>query len=414
MYSEDQYTNHQVFNTLNDCINKFKSEKEGNHNEFFERVHQLCNIIQERLESVDFYTAPTYLVNSLQNNLNKAQNEYNNYKSRNNTSHLDKIERAVEATLVNSKNLFVGTEDIEKDYAEALKSFRSSASQHLRYFKDELNELKQNFTKTKETINSDLKALQNQISEQNKRIDGVVDNFQNQLSELQQKQVQNFQENESTRQSDFQEKIEKFTTDFNQQLETLKEKSKQELESISSQTSKIVNVLKEKEQEALTRVGVIANTGMAGGYQKVANQALWTKRIWQIATVLSLGVLIWFSVDMYQTATSNGTELTLGSASIRIFVTVAIALFAGYSAKQADTNSKIERVNRQMELELSSIDMYLAKFDDEKQLQIKEDLADKWFGNIQSGKLTKDSKSQTTLLGHVAETARNLSEKINT
>lgn len=412
MYSEEKNAEHQVFGTMKNCIQKFEEERGKDHGDFFTRLVQLCKIIQKRLKSIDFYIAPTYVVDAIQNNLQKALNEYNSFKTKNNVNHLPNIERSVEAALVQSKQLFVGTDDIEKDYADALKSFRKSASQHLRYFEKDLDDLKETHKSTSQKIESDLQTIKNQIADQNKRIDGVVNNFQNQVSELQQQQIQNFQENENSRQAEFKERIENFSSSFTEELKSLKEKSKSEFESITQKTTSIVDLLEEKREEALKLVGVIANTGMAGGYQKVANQAMWTKRFWQSATVVSLAVLIWFSIDMYQTGLENGSELSLGAAGIRAFVTIAIALFAGYAAKQADINSKIERKNRQMELELSSIDMYIAKFDDKEQLVIKKKLSDKWFGNIQADKFSKESPSQTTLLGHLSETVRNLSEKI--
>lgn len=412
MFSEDKFSEHEVYRTIDECIQKFK-DVEGDENlEFFNRIVHLCQIIKGRIEAIDFYTSPSYLVDSIQNNLKKASTECSNYLSNKNAKHLSNVERNVEGALLNSKHLFVGTEDIEKDYAETLSNFRKSASQHLRYFEKEVESLTKTFNSTNQSIQQGLKSIQDQLADQKKRIDSVVSDFQKQVSELQQQQLKNFQENENTRQNEFQEKITTLTTSFNEKFSALIEKSENELQSISNKTTDIVQNLKEKQDEALTLVGVIANTGMAGGYQKVANQAMWTKRIWQGVTVISLAVLVWFSIYMYGTTIENASELSLGAAGIRAFVTIAIALFAGYAAKQADNNSKTERRSRQMELELSSIDMYLAKFDEAEQLKIKMKLSDKWFGNLPIEKIQKESPSQTTLLGQLGETVRNLSEKI--
>lgn len=409
MYNEEKYTDHPVTDSVQKCINIFESDESEDHKEFFKRLIQLCKIISNRINSIDYYTAPTYLVDSISNNLNKAVSEYNNFKSRKNNSHLSNVEKHVETALVNSKHLFVATGDIESDYAEVLKNFRKSAGQHLRYFEENAKNIKE----LNDSLDGDLKAMNKQIDQQKNRIDKVVSDFQNQVSSIQQKHLNEFQEKQNSRDERFKNSLEQLMKTGKEEVNELKEKTTLKIRKIENESSSLIETLTEKKDEALELVSVVANSGMAGGYQKIANQAMWTKRVWQSLTVLSLFGLIYFSIIMYKSTIENGTDLTLGVAGIRIFVTIAIALFAGYSAKQADTNSKIERRNRQMEIELSSIDMYLAKFKEEEQLGIKKKLSDKFFGNLPVDKPGSESKSQTTMMGHLTEAVRNFSEKLN-
>lgn len=409
MYDEENINEHPVQQKIEECIKTFDSEANGEQKEFFLRLVQLCRIVSDRISSVDFYVAPTYMLDAINNNLNKSINEYNSYKSNNNTNHLNNIERQIEGALVNSKHLFVASGDIEKDYSEVLSNFRKSAGQHLRYFESHANEIRELY----EVLDKDIKGLNKQIEQQKNRLDKVVSDFQAQVSDFQQKQLSEFQEKQNSRENLFKESLNELKSSYSEQLEKLKSKTFKSLSDISEYTSDLITDIREKRDEALKLVGIVANTGMAGGYQKIANQAMWTKSVWQSLTVISLFGLIGFSIYMYSTTIANGTDISLGAAGIRVFVTIAIALFAGYSAKQADINSKIERRNRQMEIELSSIDMFIAKMDETQQLEIKKELSEKFFGNLPLESQKIESKSHTTVMGHLSEAIRNFSEKLD-
>lgn len=333
--------------------------------------------------------------------------EYNNFRSRKASRHLSNAEKQIETALVNSKHLSVATGDIEKDYAEVLSSYRKSVGQHLRYFREGAEELEKLYN----TLDNELKSLNEQIDQQKSRIDKVVSDFQSQVSSLHQQNLNEFQEKQNSRDSQFGEFLDEIRLNSESEINQLKSEVDEKIEQIDEESTYLLGVLQEKKEEALRLVGIVANTGMAGGYLKIANQAMWTKRVWQTLTVLSLLGMIYFSIKMYQATLDNGTVITLGVAGIRIFVTIVIALFAGYSAKQADTNSKAERRNRQMEIELSSIDMFLAKFEEEEQLGIKKKLSDKYFGNLPTDKSVSESKSLTTIIGHLEKIIHHLIEK---
>ena len=82
--------------------------------------------------------------------------------------------------------------------------------------------------------------------------------------------------------------------------------------------------------------------------------------------------------------TTVQTEFNFGKFGARTFVAFAFGILAAYSARQAEKNSEVERVNRQLELELASIDPYLSKLPEEKQIEVKRVLAEKWFGNMKT------------------------------
>ena len=69
-----------------------------------------------------------------------------------------------------------------------------------------------------------------------------------------------------------------------------------------------------------------------------------------------------------------------------------MGIFAVYAARQAERSDEEERRARKMELELASINSYLADLQPEIQEQIKTKLAEKFFGREDVEKLIKKSK----------------------
>src|SRR5699024_2844588 len=104
---------------------------------------------------------------------------------------------------------------------------------------------------------------------------------------------------------------------------------------------------------------------MTGGFQKVADQARKTKITWQVTAIVSILGLIGFAIfAFYETMTG---QFDMGKFGAKTFVSISFGVLAAYSARQADKNADFERRNRQLELELASIDMYLAKLPEEDQ-----------------------------------------------
>jgi len=249
-----------------------------------------------------------------------------------------------------------------------------------------------------------LQEFTSEIKSQKSRLDNAITQFQQQFSKAEENRREEFLKSERL-------KTEKLTQITEEQKETIKEiigkfeteneakttalsKKSEELlsnfkqtsdnliNSINGRTNSLVNNIESNKDEAEKLVHVIANTGMAGGYQKVANQARKTKNYWHFITIISLIGLITFAIIAFMTTVQ--TEFNFGKFGARTFVAFAFGILAAYSARQAEKNSEVERVNRQLELELASIDPYLSKLPEEKQIEVKRVLAEKWFGNMKT------------------------------
>jgi hypothetical protein len=173
-------------------------------------------------------------------------------------------------------------------------------------------------------------------------------------------------------------------------------KAKTDWESSAEETTnQALAMLDEKKAKAEELVHVIANTGMTGGYQRVANTEQWTARFWQLVALVAMSGLIGFAI--YAAANTVGKDFQWPIFAGRSIVAVACGILGTYAARQAQKHLEFERQNRRLQLELASIDPYLASLPDDKRIEVKRQLAERFFGQPINTDLT-DEKTAGTLL----------------
>src|SRR5690606_18374395 len=124
-------------------------------------------------------------------------------------------------------------------------------------------------------------------------------------------------------------------------------------------------------------VGVIANTGMAGGYQKVADEEQKSAKLWKRGAVASLIILsILTIVWLFQ---PKG-DLTWELIAMRFLLFGSLAGVATYAARQGFRHEQAARNNRILELELASLDPYLAELPADTRVELKTMFAQRVFG----------------------------------
>ena len=71
----------------------------------------------------------------------------------------------------------------------------------------------------------------------------------------------------------------------------------------------------------------------------------------------------------------------IAGVAARTFVALTFGIMAAYAARPGDWHSDTEIRNRKYQLELSSLDLYLANLPEETQHKVKVDIAMKLFGS---------------------------------
>ena len=176
-----------------------------------------------------------------------------------------------------------------------------------------------------------------------------------------------------------------------------KEKFVETIQDLNNQTSQTIKTIESKLKEAERIVGVIGNIGMAGGYQKTANEERIAKWIWQAIAAGSLALLVYF-------ATTHISGITdLNQFLPRFLVAVSFIALASYAGMQGERHRKSEMENRKLELGIASIDPFLSNLQPAERDKLKESLIHKLF---------EQAPETTDLKTGIPETSVDLLERL--
>jgi hypothetical protein len=125
-------------------------------------------------------------------------------------------------------------------------------------------------------------------------------------------------------------------------------------------------------------VGIIGSTGLTGNYQRIANHqaklANWL-RIGALAFMGSAVVIVIIVVFGIGKA-----EFSWQMALFRCLMALTCGLPGVYCAIESNRHRNVEQRNRRIELELASLNPFLANLKDEEQEKIVARLSDHYFG----------------------------------
>lgn len=320
----------------------------------------------------------------------------------------------------------------------AASSFREAAGRYLREIEEESTGLK---TKHEELIGN-LQSLTTEISAQKARLDAAIAEFQSQFSQAENSRRDQFTQAETSRGNQFsesraaldatlaafqkqsQETAESRSTKFTDELtanraafDQFTKETDERRQAFEVDREKLaqeyIAQLEAHKKRAEDIVNVISNTGMVGGYQRVANEERKQAIKWENITLGSLVGLIVVAIWAFWVATH--TQFNWGLFSSRIFVALPFGIIAAYSARQADKHHDLERRNRRVELELASIDPYILPLPEEVRHEVKRQLAERLFGQsepVQSGKASDTSGNATDVAKIVLEAVKTGLEQV--
>jgi hypothetical protein len=381
---------HQKLATLHDLITQITEFSDDNPEaiEAILRLQNVHKITTQKLTSIDPEIVSRHPLSRMSQALDQINSQLNTYLSNNDISQLINANNQADTILENLPQitLVVAPDDVG-EIRESIQSLRMAAGQYMRYLTGEKDELDKSL---QERI-ADLKQLENQIAAQKGRLDTAISEFQTQFSQSQEEHrnkyledERNFQERAQnqlkTQDEDYRKVIKENREEFDTFMAQSRIETQNTLDERRDNIDAFFTELNRHKEDAEKIVNVIADTGMVGGYQRVANEEKRASIIWKLGTVISLILLIYASIKIFETALEP--DFNVAKFVGRIAVTSTIGILAAYTARQASKHDKTERYNRRMELELASISPYLVLLPEEKQHEVKEELAKRMFGRV--------------------------------
>lgn len=394
------------------------------------RIKQIHEMTARAVKSLDPYLAPIGNLNNVNSHLSSQTTEITNYTSNKNVQHLVNANAQSDNMLAQLPALSpVRTPADIEGVKESVSSFRMSAAQHLRYLEADVKTLRSKVAKLTQKADE----VVSEVANQKGRVDSAISGFQQQFSTAESARAESFAQSEKTRSEKFAEASESRATSAEEMRTGLTTEIDKSKDRWQSQSAKLLKEHKEEFDRLRTALdteakgliesinttrgqaekvaGIIANTGMVSGYQKIANQERTAARFFQGLALLSMAGLVIFAVLAFTGAVSDGFDL--GQFGAKVFAALSFGVLAAYAARQADVHQSSERHNRKMELELASVGPFLAQLPDETQFEVKKALADRMFGNslpVKSG-TSRTSGTSTDLLKLALETVNELVKK---
>lgn len=411
---EDHFINHPAHDALTKAIEEHSAlnsrvQESGDRAiQDYERIGHLLRRIKDEFQSVDPIAATQSHLKSINSHLSKGSVELANYQKSGNLRHLANSNTNIENALVQAGFLpkITGTPDVES-VQDAIVSFRRSVGQHIRNLDNQADETKESL----KSVRTELVDLKKSIQQEKKRTDEALRRFESQFSNAESERRKEAQQHLTKLQNQISEVKQQFLsseesrqTRFADALETQKEQAKQVIAKISERGEELeekygqevevyLKKLEKQKKEAEDIVGAVAQTGMAGGYQQIADSEQVSARTWQGITVLSL--IGFVALMIWVVPSSSGSDFTWISFTQRTLAALGLGGLAAYSGKQAAKHGERERHNRRLELEIASVGPFLAQLPKTEQDVVIKEVADRTFGRGTRSLAVEESPTTT-------------------
>ncbi len=401
---DDQFENHSVFQALASTRQQLESISAGIEDpaerESHSRLVRVCDYIDGVLKATDPELVPFPVLDQVAESLNQITAYLGQYEVIEATAaFLDSANEQADALFQQALALAprVATADVQ-ELQSAVSTFRRSAGQHMRNIEGEVEAVK---TKA-EIVEGLVTGQEAKIQAQDARLDSVVTDYQAQFSAAQeQRQTQfpqileegraQFRETVTQAQATLKETTDEATTQLTELLTKAGEESEKTLtaakeradtqhEELASAGDARVKELDELLAKAVKTVGAIGSTGMAGGYQIVANTEKKAADFWRgVAAFALLGAIV-ATIFAVRGGVADGFHVDTFFAKWAI--SVPFAALAVYAAHESTKHRKEVTANRKIELQLASLDTYLVYLPPAKQDEIRATLAARFFGEL--------------------------------
>lgn len=352
------------------------------------RLTAILDAIENRFSSADPLLLPPAPLSALDTHVQSATSEVSAFVSNGNRAHLTAANTQADAMLIYAIQLGLVAPGSSAEVVGILEGLRDRTERSFGALLHFEQELQAKLGKLEATSAS----TEKEITAQKARLDTAIAEHQQQFSTAEAARQQRSADAlaaDTTKLdqafTDAQKRLQDSTQDISKRLEEMLVKStslaSDQRAELAGAAKQVLLDLEEMRGKAENLLHVTGSTGMAGEYQKASSEARTTTRGWQRLAAMAMGGLVLFAILAFVAATES-TGVEWGNVAARVFVALTFGILAAYAARQGDRYAEQESENRRYQLELSSIDPYLANLPKETQYKVKTELADKLFGNV--------------------------------
>lgn len=350
------------------------------------RIKTVVAFTGKRLSTTDSVLIRPGPLDDLASSLQAATTEVQHFVANGNEGHITNANTNVDSAIAHLAQIIVPVSSQEMaGLREAADAYRTALESNLRKAQDALATYQTDLAGLQEKLTT----LTSEVSTERQRLSSLASEHQSQFSGAQETRSKDYLEAQTTRQdkfaaliADYTQKLADQTTDFGRQRDLLVQAQKDEVASLTAAyrdgAAKVLGEIQEHRTQVEKLVGVIGNLGVTSGYQKTANEARVTARVWQVIAVASLGAIIFVAYKAFLPLVQGA--FTWEGFAGRVFVTLTVGVLAAYAISQADKYQQVERRSRKLALELEALGPFLASLPSDKQIEFRLRVGDRSFG----------------------------------
>jgi hypothetical protein len=388
----EQFQSHQIHQSLRqlkDWLDVEIQDIDSEHEEEKRRLLKVFDEIEGALTKVDPELFPEQPLTQLNQQLRQSQ-VWNNLKNYSSTPQVQQLREA---------NNYL-TEQFHSFVKYLFTPPPTEASGTLRNLEKAYDKFCRAIEKREEDFSARLEALESAIQEirsTTTRLTSALDGLEKQTEQALSEWQAEFTSGQTSR-------AEAFSTDqidrmnkFDAALREWRDKSEAAIRSISAEHSEKLSrafeafsqSIDEKLADAAAKHanileihGLVGKDGVAGGYQRNAEDEHRAAIIWRrvaMGSFIAAGVWILLRYCLGFEANVDGSINWPEVASAASLTLVFLGM-GGYAARQSGTHREAEQQMRWFALEVNALDPFLSSLPEDKQNDLKNDLTKKFFG----------------------------------
>jgi hypothetical protein len=218
------------------------------------------------------------------------------------------------------------------------------------------------------------------IETQKSRLDQAVQQFVQQSAQAQKSDSQAFTDFIASAKAQLTDALTAGTDAIDTQMEEGQKTLDERLADVAGKAAVLLDQLERNRDKAKELVGIIASTGMAGGYEKAALEDDRQANRWRWIALVSMIGIVGFAI--YALVATVRGEFDTGEFISKVFVSFTFGIIAAYAGREAEKHRRRQQTNRRLHLEFASIDAYLASLPATERNAIKAAIADRIFGHF--------------------------------
>lgn len=381
---------HEVFSDLENCQRSISNAREATTStvdfEAIDRIKAIVDFASSALDQSDpMYLTPAILEN-IRVNIKGVHGELTAFVGDKSSGHIQEANNRCDQTIPALLGLPVPFRQMGLErYASSINELHLRSQGYLQQF----SERAQALSISLESLQQLQRNVESEIGQQKARLDTAIAQFQEQFSRSQAERQSEFAATEQSRTIDYQAILNRSEAVFAAELATQRESyagwqtetnqsSASLMNQVRADAAGLLAQIAEHKKEAENIVGLISAHGMVHGYQAEANKSSISAANWSKIAVVS--IVGWILCILGLFALTYSEPLSWAIVGRQFLISMPFVLLASFAAYQVYIHQGGSSRLRRRELEMASLDPFLATLTDDERNEIKKRMVDRFFG----------------------------------